>query len=116
MRNLLGLCVILLGASCVSSGQLQRIADQMADMEVVLADETSTTEDIQAALKATTAVVDEVADEVAADTKDFIGQVTSKEGLLNLGITAALTFLGVNGYRNRARRKRGEPVALPPAG
>lgn len=92
MKYLMILCA-LLGASCVTSGDLRAIEDRM---DAITADGI-VTEDERDELQATIAAV---AEDVEDRTEGVLGELAATGG-----ITGLLTAFGLNAYRNATRRK-----------
>ncbi len=87
------LCVCLLSASCVTSGDLLRVEDKVAAITedgIVTVEER---EELQEEIRA-------VAEEVEERGESMLGELAATGGL-----TGALSMIGLNLYRNGTRRK-----------
>ena len=101
MKYITAAILSILPMSCVTSGDLQRVADAVRTLET---DGVRTEKDIIAVASE----IDSVAKEVKERTDNFVGEMGDL-GIGGLGgILALLTGVGVNMARDRARRQRGE--------
>ena len=126
---LLALCAALFATSCVMPSDLRAIADAQEEYQLNVRDtldelgrETITAEeaderiaDSQTTLLSEVEATLEGAEERTKAMFDAVavGAPVTGHPLLDLGITGALSALGLNSYRDRRRKKRKEPVAVP---
>ena len=111
MRPTYLLLLLLLPAfSCVTSGDFQRIADSLADLEAVVDDETKTTAEVQAKIQETRAELEAVAETVDERTDNILAGASTADVLGAGGLLSVLTGIGVNLLRDSRRRQRGERV------
>lgn len=109
-HRLLPLLLLALLPSCVTSGDFQRIADSLSDLEAVVDDETKTTAEVQAQIQETRTELQDVASTVDQRTDNILAGASTADLLGAGGLMSVLTGLGVNLLRDSRRRKRGEMV------
>ena len=101
MKALL-LTLPLLAASCVTSGDIRAVADEVARIEYALADETKTTQEVSAEVAASRAAIAEIAEEVETRTTGMIeGIDKGTQG----GLIGIASMIGLHLYRNSSRKK-----------
>lgn len=94
-------------ASCVTSGDIRDIANQIENVERVANDNTATADQVELAVQNAATSIEAIAQRVDERTEGFIEGVgqTGEAGILSMAAAAGLHF-----YRNSRRRKREEPV------
>lgn len=99
-------CVIFIAASCVTSGDLQRVTDSVAQLETVLDDPLATQAELEAAIASTTAEIEAVVEDVEERTEQAAESGLSlAEGGGLAGIITGVGMLVLNQLRNHSREK-----------
>ena len=105
----------LLLSSCVTSGDLDQVANSVRNLELVAADRYSTQEDLEEAIDATGQEIADVARRAEERARAIAeGVPESPSGwlalLLKLGVAAGAGTVATNKVRDRRRKLRGEPT------
>lgn len=103
---LIALCA-LGAASCVTSGDLERVAAEVRDFERVVQDRYATDDEVRLEAERAASEIEKIAREVEERTKDSItGLGEAADGGL-IGLAGAI---GVHLYRNHTRKKQLEAI------
>lgn len=95
--------LLLLTASCVTSQDLQRVTDSVAELETVLDDPLATQDDVKAAIDEAKEEIGAVKEEVEDRTSGAVDSLGEVGGVAGVVTTVGLLLL--NQLRNGTRKK-----------
>lgn len=102
MKHLLTAALLTLLPSCVTSGDLLRVSEAVAGLEVSARDQNVTNEEFADMVIETTESIEAIAKEVEDRT---MGLVNGLGVAGNTGLISLLSVIGLNLYRSSTRKK-----------